>query len=106
MEKINWNDKFKIGVEEVDLQHEYFILLVNRLVDEFTESNDSTYKHRLLEELALYTSFHFISKGNLMIKNNYPDFKEHMAIHRKLLSQLNDKINYYKPTCPQGHNKR
>lgn len=96
IEKIKWSDKFKIGINEVDLQHEYFVLLINRLIDELKESIDIGYKHRLLEELSLYASFHFTSEENMMVKNGYPNVKDHKILHRKLLSSLNDRINYYK----------
>lgn len=96
MEKISWEKRFRVNVTDIDLQHEYFLSLINRLADNFAQSENGGYKLRLLEELAQYASFHFISEENLMIKSNYPSFKEHVVLHRKLLNQLNDKINYFK----------
>ena len=96
IKKIQWQTKYKIGIKEVDLQHEYFALLINRLDSEMTLTNSIQYKHRLMEELSLYASFHFISEENMMIKANFPDYKGHARLHRKLLSRLNDQINYFR----------
>lgn len=94
MKKIKWRKKYTIGIEFIDLQHQYFASMINRLIDEVDESDDIYYQNRMLEELSLYASFHFISEENFMIKHGYPDLEDHVAQHRQLLSQLNDKINY------------
>lgn len=96
IQKITWTSDFKIGIDDVDLQHESFVFLINRLIDELGVSDDPTYKHRLLEELCLYAGFHFTSEENLMMKTGFPGLKEHKHLHRHLLSSLNDRINYYK----------
>lgn len=95
-QKITWTSDFKIGIGDVDLQHEYFVFLINRLIDELKISDDSVYKHRLLEELCLYAGFHFTSEENLMMKTGFPGLGEHKHLHRDLLSSLNDRINYYR----------
>lgn len=96
MKKIKWRKKYTVGIEFIDLQHQYFASIINRLIDEVDESDDINYQNRMLEELSLYASFHFISEENFMIKHGYPDLEDHVAQHRQLLSQLNDKINYLK----------
>lgn len=96
LEKIIWKSDYKIGLEDIDFQHQYFVLLINRLIDELIESKEEYYKGRLLEELSLYASFHFISEENRMIRYNYPHLEAHKDLHRELINQLNDKINYFK----------
>lgn len=95
-EKINWRPDFKIGIEDIDLQHEYFAMLINRLMDKLADSDDDFYSCRLLEELSHYASFHFISEENMMLHCNYPRIEIHKELHRKLMNQLNDKINYFR----------
>lgn len=34
--KISWTNDYEIGVEEIDFQHHYFSLLINRLMDELS----------------------------------------------------------------------
>lgn len=94
-QKINWTDSYKIGIDEIDLQHEYFVLMINRLMDELHDSGNRAYRQRLLEELSLYAAFHFTSEENLMIKFGFPGFDDHRDRHRRLLSRLNERMNYY-----------
>ncbi|SDU55622.1 bacteriohemerythrin [Desulfobacula phenolica] len=96
LEKIDWKQDYKIGIEEIDFQHQYFTLLINKLIDDLVESKDEYYNCRLLEELSQYASFHFISEENRMIRCNYPFIEDHKDLHRNLISQLNDQINYFK----------
>ncbi len=96
LEKIIWESEYKIGLEDIDFQHQYFVSLFNRLIDELIESKEEYYRGRLLEELSLYASFHFISEENRMIRCNYPHLEEHKDLHCKLMNQLNDNINYLK----------
>lgn len=94
-EKIIWKQDYNIGIEEIDHQHQYFSMLINRLNNELSESKDDSYKGRLLEELARYASFHFWSEENIMMRYNYPDIEEHKKSHRELIHIANEKINYF-----------
>ncbi len=91
---ITWKKDYDTGVEEIDSQHQYFSMLINRLMEELVKSKDDSYKSRLLEELARYASFHFLSEENIMMNSNYPGLEEHKKLHRELINSLNDKINY------------
>lgn len=94
-EKILWKQDYTIGVEEIDVQHHYFSILVNRLMDDLAQIKDDYYRARLLEELSRYASFHFISEENIMLRCSYPGLKDHQELHRHLINELNEKINYF-----------
>lgn len=88
-EKIHWSDEYLIGVDAVDLQHEYFAGLINRLSEKILSTGDDTYRQRLVDELFKYAVFHFRSEENLMYASGYPGLKEHIAEHWALVEQLN-----------------
>jgi len=91
---LKWDQKLSVGVESMDLQHRYFIDLLNRLVLEL-EGSDTEYQVRLIDELSGYAKQHFISEENIMYKLSYPDLKEHTESHQLLLERLNGQIGLY-----------
>jgi hemerythrin len=85
---LNWKEEYATGVEEIDLQHRYFMGLINRLSTELDGCVDEIYRKRLLNELVKYASFHFVSEENLMIKFAYPDIERHRMLHLDLIDKL------------------
>ncbi len=91
MNKFEWKDEYILGVEDIDVQHQYFLRLINRLSEEIDKSTKRDYKISLINELKAYASFHFISEENFMTQYEYPLLEEHKQHHLKLLDQLSSK---------------
>ena len=87
--RLTWETKFELGVEEIDLQHRYFLGLVNRVSAELDHHYDQPYLLALFNELNAYARFHFISEENMMLKAGYPNLEAHRHHHRELIDQLN-----------------
>lgn len=83
-----WKKAYEIGIEEVDLQHQYFVKLINRLAVELAEELDDAYRNALIEELNAYARFHFISEENMMMRAEFPHLETHRQHHQQLLSTL------------------
>jgi hemerythrin len=49
MTPLHWSIRFETGNETVDLQHRYFVDLVNRLAVELQASDDRAYRARILQ---------------------------------------------------------
>ena len=90
---LHWQAAYDTGVEEIDLQHRYFMTLINRLTVELAASDDPKYRQSLLNELAKYAAFHFASEENLMVKFGYPDLKRHRMLHIDLIDKLSSRMN-------------
>ena len=90
-ELLVWKPKFNTGVEEVDLEHHYFLNLINRLSVELEDSDDKGYQNKLLIELSMYAQFHFLSEENIMYRIGYPELAEHQKLHNHLLQTLHVK---------------
>lgn len=89
---IDWQQKYLLGIEQIDEQHHYFAGLINRLSDEMSRSDDAQYKLGLYAELAAYAKFHFVSEENLMFKAGYPDLAQHHKHHLQLIDTLSSKL--------------
>jgi hemerythrin len=87
--QLYWVPEFEIGNEYVDLQHRYFLDLINRIGKNFKETNDRDYKRKLIIELQKYADFHFTSEENIAISSGLPGVKSHHQLHSRLLEELN-----------------
>lgn len=85
---LHWGNQYLTGVKEIDLQHHYFMELINRIGTELEDTEDHSYRERLMNELCKYAAFHFVSEENLMIKMGYPESKQHALLHLELLDKL------------------
>lgn len=88
---INWKPEYAIGVGDIDMQHHFFLDLINRLEDELVRTDNLVYQTALISELNAYARFHFISEENMMAHAGYPQLDEHKLHHRQLLEQLGNK---------------
>ncbi len=88
MSHLVWNDKYKINVQELDLQHEQMAALVNSLHDAVVSQESIERLNRLLSDLIDYTREHFSTEEKLMIEYDYTGYPTHKAEHEELLKQL------------------
>lgn len=88
-ELLAWVPEFDLGVEEIDLQHKYFLMMINRLAHAFQHSDNHQYQVALLRELNAYVKFHFISEENMMRHAGYDKLTEHQGHHYDLIDRLN-----------------
>lgn len=90
---IHWSHEFELGIEDIDIQHHFFVNLINRLIDELARPDVTAYRAALISELNAYARFHFISEENLMARAGYPHLDEHRDHHFQLIEQLSAKQN-------------
>ncbi len=78
MELIKWEEKYSVGVEEVDRQHQRLFALLNRFIENFG-GPDKAGLADVLEEMVNYIDFHFkCEEGYLQA---HPDIEEHRREH-------------------------
>ena len=90
-----WDKKYEIGVDEIDFQHQYFLKLINRFYKKINEGLPNELVSSHLNELFLYTQFHFCSEENLMKLYGYPDFENHQKEHINIVQVLSNKIGLF-----------
>ncbi len=92
MSKIEWKSSYETGNAAVDLQHRYFVGLINRLYDELSVPGDKGHRERLLWEVVKYAELHFLSEENILLKEGLPGLEEHKRSHENLRMELGQKI--------------
>jgi hemerythrin len=93
MPRLEWKYGFVTHNKIVDLQHKYFVELINRLYDELEQSREQQYQKRLLDELSHYARFHFTSEENIFLKHYPEKFAKHKILHDTLLVDLTKHID-------------
>lgn len=88
-----WSDEYLVGVEEVDLQHKYFVFLINKIKRYIENGIENITPYDIFSEIDNYARFHFKSEENLMLEYNYPKLGEQKAEHKKLCDHLVVKFN-------------
>ena len=91
--EIEWDSDFETGNEYVDLQHRYFVDLINRVGVFFRETEDEAYKENLISELRKYADFHFTSEENIATSIGLPGVIAHHERHQELLNEFNHHAN-------------
>ena len=85
--KVEWNNSYSVGNEEIDYEHKVFIKIIARFAEEIKEKNSYKFK-RNVDELIKYAEFHFVSEENRMFDSGYPDLLNHKKEHEDLLASL------------------
>lgn len=87
---MKWNNKYLIGIKEVDNQHKRLVECITRFKDSISDEKKDTIDEmgKVLGFLVNYTNYHFESEEALMERIGYPELEEHKAIHRDLVTEL------------------
>ncbi len=93
MQTIQWESKFETGQHDMDLQHQYFLNLINHFIKAMQQNKKKVVIEAMVHELTAYARFHFSSEERLMIENEYPGYQEHKMQHMDLIQTLNIQIN-------------
>ena len=84
MSKIQWDDSYSIGVEEIDSQHRSWINIINDLHDVlYNESGEMVIDKtaKAVKSMWEYIRFHFKTEEAFMQSINYPELTSHQVIH-------------------------
>lgn len=108
MEKIVWDDKYKIGVPLVDKAHSRLFRIMGKMLSLSTDTgiDPHTYKEGL-KYLEGYTMTHFSEEESFMRSIRYANYGQHKRIHdnfrdKTLVSLKRDlDLSNYSPTSVQ-----
>lgn len=89
MAYIDWDERYSVGVQELDEHHSKLVDLINALHVASRDGRTDTII-ALVDELLRYTHFHFAAEEALLEKHGYPTLSEHQARHKDLLEELDD----------------
>jgi len=83
IEKIEWEKKYSVDVEEIDVHQKKMFELFNQLIDMKTAKTDVKDCINLITEINEYSKLFFSTEEKYLKKKGYPDFNTHAKAHRK-----------------------
>ena len=84
---IVWTEKNNLGIPIIDEQHRGIISTINSLYHSIQMGDYEDTVKPLLVALEHYTKIHFRTEKDLMLKAEYPNFNNHIALHNKLFEK-------------------
>lgn len=90
MSLLEWRDEFRIGIDEVDHEHQQLIGLINALHASLGAERSPEGIEAVLGEIFARISAHFALEEKDMQARDYPERPAHKADHERLLDDLRD----------------
>jgi hemerythrin len=87
---VNWSDAYRIGLTEIDDQHQALVDLINDLWAAIASNAPPEQSGKILERLEHYTITHFAAEETMMRTIGYPDFDSHQSAHRNFVARLQE----------------
>ena len=95
MALVEWQEDFKIGIDEVDFEHQELIELINASYNEAKKDNSEAAVMDFLGEIFEKISAHFALEEKLMREMKYDQFQDHKEDHERLLDSIRDIMDDY-----------
>ncbi len=83
IEKMEWESKYSVDIEEIDNYQKKMFELFNELID-LKKSNVETKEYiNMIARINEYSRLYFKAEEKILKENGYPDFGEHTKTHRQ-----------------------
>ncbi|THB72252.1 MAG: hypothetical protein D6B25_17145 [Desulfobulbaceae bacterium] len=89
--KLEWNDEYSTGNDEIDEQHKRWVGLFNRLDDVLLSKEQDKMKQtrsEVLKEMFDYVEYHFKFEEDYMASIGYPDAEKHWRMHKTFRNEI------------------
>lgn len=86
---LEWNDRFAVGVEEIDNQHKELFNRVNSLTDAMMNKKGTDEIAGIFKFLENYVIAHFGMEERCMSRYNYHDAAAHKIQHSEFIKAFN-----------------
>ena len=85
-----WKEGFKVGVAEIDRQHELFLERINDCTRYAPGCGNTAILRDMINRLKEYAVMHFTYEEELMRSGGYPEYARHVEQHRYFDSQVKE----------------
>lgn len=88
MSYIEWSDKYSVGNDMVDAQHQKLMDIINRYHDALEAKRPRAELVKIFDEVSDYAIYHFRDEEALMERIQFPKMARHKVIHKQLIEQI------------------
>jgi len=79
--KLQWEDKYSVGVKIIDEQHQKMFTVINNLIDIIQNTPTKEDLTGVITSLIEYKKYHFDTEEKYFKEFNYEGTEEHVAAH-------------------------
>jgi hemerythrin len=90
---IEWKDRYRTGIADVDHEHQELIALINKIHDDAQALGPDADVEGFFGDLLAAISAHFALEERIMREIAYPELKAHKGDHERLLDDLRDMMD-------------
>jgi hemerythrin len=105
MALLQWNDRYRVGIEAVDHEHRELIDLINRLHGELSSRNADAAVSAFFGDLLRGISAHFALEEKFMRQRAYDQLGAHKTDHERLLDDIRDIMDEFEDSATVDHVK-
>jgi len=94
---VEWEDKYKIGIKEVDEQHMGLVKIINDLYDGLSSGRvdrTTTFKSAA-KKVVEYVKNHFTTEEKYMIQYGYSELENQKKRHKEFINKLLSSVKSY-----------
>ncbi len=88
MKYLQWTEKFSVGVDSVDYEHQNLMDMINMIYAELDDRRDIAKIKQTVSEVHTEISAHFALEERIMRLADYDEFGAHKNDHEELLDQI------------------
>ncbi len=85
IEKIEWDLKYSVDVEEIDNFQKKMFDMFNELIDMKNINSDAKAYTSLISDINDFSKLYFSREEKILKKRGYPDFDSHTKAHRQFI---------------------
>jgi len=97
--KLEWEEKYSVGVKEIDDQHQRMFTVINELLEAINTNTPEQHLDDIIKTLVEYKIFHFATEEKYFKEFNYEETEAHIKKHR----EFNTKLNTLKEKYPENN---
>lgn len=84
-----WDNRLKTNVPICDEQHQKLISIINELHDALIMKKDKGIIGRTIDDLVVYSLYHFETEEKILAENEFPHLNSHKAEHLTWIKEVN-----------------
>lgn len=90
MSKLEWQERYSVGVDEIDADHHEMVSIINKLDDLMSCGKTRDGLPSIMGRLVDYTHGHFQREEALMAQYRYPGIDLHRQAHEEFIAKFSD----------------
>jgi len=83
IEKVDWDPKYSVGIEEIDNHQKKMFELFNQLIEMKKSKVDTKECVNMISVINEYSKLYFSTEEKYLRQKGYPEFGDHSRAHRQ-----------------------